>query len=372
MIKSSQPALAAPVMFDIPEIAAIFLAGEAEIKFLYILVVLQLVAGPVEDDAAVVHHIAIVALADRSMGILFDEENRQPFVALDLADHLKELLDQNGREAHRRFIQHQDARARHHCSCDEQHLHFTAREKSRRPLQKIGEAGEVVKDLFTVLAYACAVFSKMRADHQILFDSQMLEDLAALENLNDTSVEDISRVAVGDVFTIQQDASRRYLAKIRVEQARDCPERCGLAGAVRSQQNHHLAIRNLQIDGSQHLDDAAIHQIHVIQYQSHRPTSGSRESGLPFFECRNFHPDIAERVDLAVFHDFRGGLDLTDREGGGRIEIQRRQRAEQLFLGELVLKKRVPHGGAIDIVDTDLGNRLLERAKRQNGLRRGL
>src|SRR6185295_17780684 len=70
----------------------------------------EVAAGAAERDLAVHHYVAPVRQAQRMVGVLLDEEDRDALRAVDVADDLENLLHDQRREAERRLVQQQQAR----------------------------------------------------------------------------------------------------------------------------------------------------------------------------------------------------------------------------------------------------------------------
>src|SRR3954462_10596588 len=82
---SSQPSLAPLEALQILETLAL-VAGAAEVEFLDVLVVAQLVGGAVEHDLALLHDVAVACDRQRRARVLLHQENGDTEVAVDLAD----------------------------------------------------------------------------------------------------------------------------------------------------------------------------------------------------------------------------------------------------------------------------------------------
>src|SRR6266700_7965179 len=72
---SSKPALAAPIALEVLEAAALT-AGAAEVEFLDVLVVAQLVRRSVQHDLALVHDVAVARDGQRRPGVLLHQQDR--------------------------------------------------------------------------------------------------------------------------------------------------------------------------------------------------------------------------------------------------------------------------------------------------------
>src|SRR5258708_17203647 len=90
----------------------------------------ELAAGAGERDLPGLHDIAAMGEAERVVRVLLDQEHRDLLLLVDLADHLEDLLDDERREAERRLVEQQEARAAHQRAADRQHLLLAARERA--------------------------------------------------------------------------------------------------------------------------------------------------------------------------------------------------------------------------------------------------
>src|SRR5580704_14551376 len=90
---SSKPALAPSVVLDVAERAAT-LAADAEIEFLHVLVLAQGRGVAVEHHAAVLQDVAIMGVAQRHVGVLLGQQDRDPLAFVEVLDDLEDLLDE--------------------------------------------------------------------------------------------------------------------------------------------------------------------------------------------------------------------------------------------------------------------------------------
>src|SRR4051812_44727358 len=87
---SSQPPLPALETLQVLETLAL-IAGAAEIEFLDVLIVAQLVGAAVEHDLPLFHDVAVACHRQRGAGVLLDQQDGDAEVAVDLADDGKHL-----------------------------------------------------------------------------------------------------------------------------------------------------------------------------------------------------------------------------------------------------------------------------------------
>src|SRR5207253_5059740 len=97
----------------------------AKIRRLHALVRRQLSGRSLERDAAALEHVGMVGDRQREPGVLLDQEQRDA-VAADRLQRLEHLLDQQGREPHRRLVEEQHARLLKQGARDGQHLLLAA------------------------------------------------------------------------------------------------------------------------------------------------------------------------------------------------------------------------------------------------------
>ena len=88
----------------------------------------------------------------------------------------------------------------------------------------------------------------VRADAEVVLDGEVGERSPALGHLGDAVAHDGVGAGVADVVPGHRD---RTSARDR---ARDGPDRRGLAGAVGTEDDDHLALVDLQVQPVQHLD----------------------------------------------------------------------------------------------------------------------
>jgi hypothetical protein len=72
-------------------------------------------------DLAVFEDVTSVAHAERDLDILLNEQDGRP-VLVNVADGVKNLFHQNGRQTQGRFVEHQEFRPRHQSSTNGKHL----------------------------------------------------------------------------------------------------------------------------------------------------------------------------------------------------------------------------------------------------------
>src|SRR5262245_64255667 len=94
---SKRPAFAALVEFQILEALAAPGLAQAEVELAHVLVAAQLGGRALEDDAAVLHDVAVVGEAQRDLRVLLDEQERRLLLVVDLAGDVEDLALQQRR-----------------------------------------------------------------------------------------------------------------------------------------------------------------------------------------------------------------------------------------------------------------------------------
>src|SRR3990172_7434152 len=91
------PAPAPAVLLDLA-VAAAALAAAAEIELADVLVAAQPLGRAVEDDAAVLDHVAVVGHVERDLGVLLDEQDGGARLPADRSEALHQLLHHQRRQ----------------------------------------------------------------------------------------------------------------------------------------------------------------------------------------------------------------------------------------------------------------------------------
>src|SRR5260370_26568558 len=93
----SQPPLPSLEAFQILETLAL-VAGAAEVEFLDVLIVAQLVGAAVEHHLALLHDVAVARARKRGARVLFHQEDGDTEVSADLLLDREHFLDQQRRQ----------------------------------------------------------------------------------------------------------------------------------------------------------------------------------------------------------------------------------------------------------------------------------
>jgi hypothetical protein len=141
---------------------------------------------------AFLQHVAVVRGAQGQPGVLFGDEQRQSFL-LEPPQRQEDVLHDQGRQAHGRFVQHQQARAAHQGPADRDHLLFAAGQRSRSLAGALGQPREQVQDEVEVaaeLGLAALLEQFVAAHFQVFADRQRCEDAPAFGHQHDAAVDD--------------------------------------------------------------------------------------------------------------------------------------------------------------------------------------
>ena len=179
---------------------------------------------------------------------------------MDVPDDVEDLLHQQRRQAHRRFIQHQHGGVAHQRTAHGQHLLLTAGHGARQLFAALLQAGEQFKDLFLVGADGGGRLG-VAAHFQIFLHGHVQEDVASLRHMGQTGLHDLVGTDALDALALVQD-----IARLRVEQAGNGLQGGGLTGTVGTDQGHDLPFVDLKrnvLDGV----DVAVIDVDVINFQ---------------------------------------------------------------------------------------------------------
>src|SRR6185437_13189127 len=214
-------------------------------------VVRELVRRALQVHLAVFQDVGVAGDAQRQAHVLLHHQNGQALLAVEPLDGLEDLLDQQRRQAHRRFVQQDHARARHKRAADGQHLLFAARKRRGLLLAAFLQPREGLEDTFEILCDLAARAPQISAQLQVLAHAHVLEHFAPFGHLHQAAPHDFIRRLAPDRLAVEEDLSGAGL-----DQMRDGVERGALARAVAAQQGHDGAPGHLQRHVVQGLDGA--------------------------------------------------------------------------------------------------------------------
>src|SRR4051794_24811160 len=195
-------------------------------------------------------HVAAARHVERVVGVLLDEHDRRA-LRVDLAHHLVDAVDDDGREPERRLVEQQQLGLRHKRAPDREHLLLAARHRPALLALALLQAREQGVHAVEVLADALRVAARERAHLEVLEHGHAREDPPALGRLRDPDLgHGVARQAL-DLRAVEHDPSGA-----RRHDAGDRPQRRRLAGAVRADQRDDLTLVDLERDALERLDRA--------------------------------------------------------------------------------------------------------------------
>src|SRR5262245_36255755 len=245
----SIPAAAPAVLLDVA-IAAAALAAAPEIELADILVTAQPLRRAVEDDAAVLDHVAVVGDLERDLSVLLDEQDGGARLFADRREAAHQLLDDERREALRELVDEQQLRVTGECRADREHLALAAREIAGLAP---AHAGQRRKELVHGFRQAPAVGAGARHHRlEVLGDGEVLEHLAALRHQHDAERGDAVGTQVLDALPAVPNRARGDARVVEADESGDRPQQGGLTGAVGAEHRDDRALR--------HLDRHALHR----------------------------------------------------------------------------------------------------------------
>src|SRR5262249_5587972 len=198
-------------------------------------------AGVSHDDAADLQHVAVVTDLQRHVGILLHQNDGDAALAVYAHDNVEDFLHKPGRQTERRFVHQHQARSRHQCPADRQHLLFATRERACTLFSPLSQHREIVEHGRQVLGDAVGIAARKCAHAQILAHAQERKDLAPLRHVADAQAHDLVWVHALDLATLEDDA-----ALLWVHDAADRFQHSGLASAVGTEDCDNAALRHIE------------------------------------------------------------------------------------------------------------------------------
>src|SRR5919198_3450795 len=212
----------------------------AEVGRLHAAIAAEFLRRPLGVDPAHAHQVRAVADPKRLVDVLLDEQDGDALLAPEAHDQVKDEPDELGREAERGLVEEQEPRPRHESPCDRELLLLPARERGRRQPQPLAERREELEQPFPPGVVARP--ARGGAEAQVLRHRQAREDPPALGREADAAADHALRRQVADLAPVELDRPGA-----RPVQADDRHERGRLAGAVRAQERHDLALADAQV-----------------------------------------------------------------------------------------------------------------------------
>ena len=188
----------------------------------------------------------------RVIGILLDEEDRHALAPVELADGIEDLPHDDGREAERRLVEHEETRPAHERAGDRQHLLLAARKRAAALCKALLEPGKELCHTRQVLLEMSRAIN-LGAHLEIFQHRHAPEDAPPFRRLRDPEARDRVCFEPRDVLAGEAD---RSLSRPRI--AADGHHQRRLAGAIGTDQRHDLAFRDLDIDTLQRHDAAVV------------------------------------------------------------------------------------------------------------------
>ena len=182
------------------------LGHPAEIAVTHLLVLGELGGAALERHPADLEHDRAIRDRERHRRVLLDEHDGDA-LAVDLADHLAELLDDARRQAQRGLVEQQHARAGHQRAADREHLLLAAGEQAGGLAGALGENREQLVDPAAGALARRLVACRQASGAEVLRDRQAGEDPPALGHLHQPAAGDVGRVAAD-----QAPARKRHRA----------------------------------------------------------------------------------------------------------------------------------------------------------------
>ena len=111
---------------------------------------------------------------------------------MQLADDVKDLLNEDRSEAHGRLVEHQELRLRHERSAHGEHLLLAARERTGDLLAALFETREALVDVRNA-RFNGGVRLGVSAHFKVILDRHLQKDVAAFRDLRKTVLDDLVR-----------------------------------------------------------------------------------------------------------------------------------------------------------------------------------
>mmetsp|Transcript_5523 Transcript_5523/g.13342 ORF Transcript_5523/g.13342 Transcript_5523/m.13342 type:complete len:248 (+) Transcript_5523:1701-2444(+) len=224
----------------------------AQVGGLHGRVVAQMGGRSVHRDAAVLQHIAIVGHLQRRGGELLDQQHGHA-PRLQAFDDAEDLVDQDGRQAHGRFVEQHHLGVEHHRAGHGQHLLLTAGQRAGQLQAPLLQAGKQLQRPLQVAGDVAlgplAGVARKGAQAQVVGDGHRREHAPAFRRVGQAAAGDVIALKAVDAAVVQRD-----LAAGGLDHAADGPHGGGLAGAIGADQGHDLPLGHLQRDAVQDLD----------------------------------------------------------------------------------------------------------------------
>src|SRR5437867_1935127 len=204
---SREPSLAAPIVLHVAVALPLADAGEPQVELLDVLVLADRPGVAVEDDAPVLHHVAVLSEPERHRGVLLGEQDGDARLTVHAADDLE------------------------------------------LPLGRV------------------AVAPRVAAREEVLLDREVLEDVPALHDLDDSALDDLGRVLPVDRLRLELDRALRHLTALGPEQPGDRLQGRALPGAVGPEEGDDAPLGDTERHPFQHEDHVVVDRLDVVDRQ---------------------------------------------------------------------------------------------------------
>src|SRR6266481_7330331 len=260
-----ETALAAPVVLEVEIGLACADFVEPEVELLDVGDLSQGFGRALEDDAAVLHDVAVVGDIERHGGVLLDQEHGQAALLAQPTDDAEDLLDKPRRQAERGFVEQDHLGLGHQRPANHQHLLLTARKIARGLVAAFLQRRKDVVDAADAFADDSKIAAGVATGNQIVLDRQILENPPSFEHLGHSAFDDgVGRQAV-EPLAVELDRTLGDLPALGAQQPRYGLQGRRLAGPVGAEQGGDAALLGEQRDTLKHQDDAVIDNFDVVE-----------------------------------------------------------------------------------------------------------
>ena len=177
------------------------------------------------------------------VGVLFDEENGEPEIPVDLHDLFKNGPDENRGDPERGFVEHKAIGLAHQGPRDGEHLLFAAAERAGLLFDAFREPGKNGENLLQVGCRFLFAFAEVGAHAEVFEDGQVGKNHPTLGRLRQPAGDDLVRGESLDIRALEDN-----LTGGGFEDAGDGAEGRCFSGAVRTNERDDLALGDIQGD----------------------------------------------------------------------------------------------------------------------------
>ena len=199
---------------------------------------------------------------------------------LQFQDHVRHLLDDDGRHALGGFVEQHQVRVAHQRSGHGEHLLLATAHAAARAVGHLAEVGEELEQLLGRPqrrgAAVGPLAAGLAAHLEVLHHREVGEHAPVLGHEAQAQARRMVRLGLRDV--VAQEADR---AAPLGQHAHQRLERGGLAGAVAAHERHHLAAPHLQVDVVEDLR-GAVPGAQGLGFEEDVVHAIALESGLPY------------------------------------------------------------------------------------------